>query len=517
MGDNMRILKSIIYYCINTLCCILYRGAYKDLLAIVNIEEVQEKKLLKLMEENEETEYGKKHSFKEIDTIAAYQAQVPLSDYETYRPYIEQLAEGEERLLTAERIIAFEPTSGSTKAAKLIPYTKGLKEEFQRGIKPWIYNLYTSYPEIRWGKSYWSITPAATERQFTKSGIPIGFEEDTEYFGKIERYLMDKIFVSPKDIGKETDMERFYRRTLVELLKTKDLTLISVWNPTYLLLLLDYLEGHREDLLNQLSPSRQREVREAVNSKAYGEIWPKLKVISCWCDAHAEPYAESLKQLFPTTVIQPKGLLSTESFISFPIVGEKGAVLSVLSHFYEFIDLDTKEILLIKDLKVGKKYELVVTTSGGFYRYRSYDVIEVVGWWRDLPLVVFKGKNDKISDRFGEKLHEAFVREVVEKVVPNADFYMMAIQGDYYVLYIKADKLPSSSQIDEGLRESFHYDYCRKLGQLKELKLFVLTGDPKKEYIEGCLSAGQKLGDIKPTYLSTREDWHRFFQGYIKE
>lgn len=512
----MKSLKTIFYYCINTLCCFLYRSEYKRFSGISDVEKAQLDELMEVLRQNQESEYGKKYNFKDIDSIKAYQGKVPLSDYSTYSPYIEKLCEGEEDLLTTERILAFEPTSGSTKAAKLIPYTKTLKEEFQRGIKPWIYNLYTSYPEIRWGKSYWSITPAATERQYTKSGIPIGFEEDTEYFGKIERYLMDKIFVSPKDIGRETDMERFYTRTVVELLKTKELTLISIWNPTYLLLLLDYLDLHKERLLKELKPLRQGEIREAVYNKDYEKIWPRLRVISCWCDAHAAPYAENLKKFFPNAVIQPKGLLSTESFVSFPLAEERGGVLSVCSHFFEFIETDTKEIALINDLKAGKEYEVVVTTGGGFYRYRSYDVIEVIGWWKNRPLIIFKGKNDKISDRFGEKLHEAFIREVVERLAPEAEFYMMAPQKDFYVLYIKGEGLPSGEEVDKGLRESFHYDYCRKLGQLKELKVFVLTGDPEKEYIEGCLNAGQKLGDIKPTYLSTREDWGRFFKGYIQ-
>jgi hypothetical protein len=490
---------------------------YKKFEAITDVSHAQEEKLKEILKQNEETAYGIKYNFKDIDSIAAYQAQVPLSDYETYRPYIEHLEEKEESLLTKEKIMTFEPTSGSTKAAKLIPYTKTLKEEFQKGIKPWIYNLYTAYPDIRWGKSYWSITPAATKRQYTKSGIPIGFEEDTEYFGKIEKYLMDKIFVSPKDIGKETDMERFYTRTVVELLKTKELTLISVWNPTYLLLLLDYLEAHKERLLRELSAARQKEVSKAVYDKAYEKIWPRLKIISCWCDAYAAPYAETLKELFPHIIIQPKGLLSTESFVSFPLVGAGGGVLSAHSHFFEFIEVDTKQITLIKELRVGKQYEIVVTTGGGFYRYRSYDVVEIIGWWKDLPLLIFKGKNDRISDRFGEKLHEAFIREVIERLVPQATFYLMAPKKDHYVLYIKGDKLPSSKIVDEALRESFHYDYCRKLGQLKALKVFILTGDPKKEYIDACLSAGQKLGDIKPTYLSTKENWDQFFQGHMED
>lgn len=512
-GVTVKNLKTLFCYLVNTLCCQLYKADYKRFAAVTSVREVQEERLKEILSKNKETAYGVKYGFGDIDSIKAYQESVPLSDYETYRPLIEQLSQKEESLLTMEKIITFEPTSGSTKAAKLIPYTQSLKDEFQKGIKPWIYDLYTSYPEIRWGKSYWSITPATGGKKYTKSGIPVGFEEDSDYFGRLEKYLMDRVFARPRDIGKETDMERFYFRTVAELLRTRELTLISVWNPTYLLLLLDYLDEHKERLLDEINRSRREEIRQAVYSKAYDKIWPRLRVISCWCDAYAAAYADKVRDLFPNCIIQPKGLLSTESFVTFPLAGENGGVLSILSHFFEFIDINTNGICLANELETGREYEVVVTTGGGFYRYRTYDIVKVVGWRKYLPLLVFQGKSDRVSDRFGEKLHEAFVRDTVERLAPGADFYMLAPRKDRYVLYIKSDKLPSGKEVDEALRESFHYDYCRRLGQLKELKIFVLTGDPKKEYADGCLAAGQKLGDIKPAWLSSREDWDKFFRG----
>ncbi len=507
--------KTLFCYLINTLCCQLYRAEYKRFMSVTSVHELQETRLKEILKKNEDTAYARKYGFKNIDNIKEYQQRVPLSDYEGYRPYIEQITQREENQLTMERIITLEPTSGSTKAAKLIPYTKSLKREFQMGIKPWLYDLYTSYPEIRWGKSYWSITPATGKREYTISGIPVGFEEDSEYFGGIEKYLMNRIFACPRDIGKETDMDRFYTKTIVELLRTKELTLVSVWNPTYLLLLLDYLEAHKDRILDELSPRRRREIRQATYDKAYDKIWPRLRVISCWCDAHAATYADSVRRLFPRCIIQPKGLLSTESFVSFPLNGEEGAILSVCSHFFEFIETNTNKIHLANELETEGEYEVVVTTGGGFYRYRTYDIVKVVGWRKGLPLLIFKGKNDRISDRFGEKLHEVFVRETIERLITETEFYMLAPQNDRYILYIKSDRLPSGKEADDGLRESFHYDYCRRLGQLKELQIFVLTGDPKKEYIQGCMAMGQKLGDIKPAWLSLREDWDRYFQGYI--
>ena len=517
-------MERLFYYLINTVCIALYKKSYETLMeefSLEKIKRVQQQKLLTLLKSQVETEYGKKYNFKDIKGVREYGEKVPLSDYETYRGYIERLEKKQEPLLTSEALIAFEPTSGSTKASKLIPYTKALKEEFQWGIKPWLYDLYTAYPAIRWGRSYWSITPATSRQRMTSSGIPIGFEEDGDYFGKLEKYLMDFIFVSPKGIKTETDMEKFYEKTVGALLKEKNLTLISVWNPTYLLLLLEYIDAHQERLLAQLSKRRRTQIEKAVRDKQYEAIWPKLAVISCWCDANANRYVPQLKALFPKTFIQPKGLLSTECFTSFPLVGEEGSILSIYSHFFEFLPFNQEgqmenKTIGIEALEKNKTYEVVVTTAGGFYRYRTYDVIEVVAFKEAMPLIRFIGKNDKVCDLFGEKLHEDFCKVCIENLGLNEKFYLFAPHEDHYVLYIQSQELPSIQQVEERLRQNFHYDYCRQLGQLKPVQIFVLTGNPQKEYSEGCVQMGQKLGDIKPTYLALTGSWDTLFAGYYQ-
>jgi GH3 auxin-responsive promoter len=59
-------------------------------------------------------------------------------------------------------------------------------------------------------------------------------------------------------------------------------------------------------------------------------------------------------------------LISTESFVSLPLTGQKGAVLSLRSHFLEFVPRDSKgETLLAHELGEGGRYSLAVTTGGG--------------------------------------------------------------------------------------------------------------------------------------------------------
>lgn len=248
----------MICWFVNTLICSLYKKEYEKYMSCKNIKEVQEEKLKEILEKNKDTLYGKKYNFSEIKTPEEYREKVPLTNYEDYLEYIELIKNGEKNILTKEEIILLEPTSGSTSSSKLIPYTEGLKREFQAGIKPWIYSLYNNFPEIKKGKSYWSVTPMATEKKYTSGGIPIGFEEDSEYFGKIENYLMDIIFASPKNIKLEKDMDNFYLKTAVKLLETKNLSLISVWSPSFLLLLIQYIEKNKEKLLKNFIQKKKR-------------------------------------------------------------------------------------------------------------------------------------------------------------------------------------------------------------------------------------------------------------------
>jgi len=493
---------------------LLYVKEYKRFINSRNINEIQRNKLLDILEKNKCCEYGKKYDFKSIKSINEYQNRVPVTCYEDYIDYIEKIKNGERNILTGEDILLLELTSGSVSASKLIPYTSSLKEEFQKGLKPWIYSLYSGYRGVKWGKSYWSITPATTQNEYTKGGIPIGFEEDSEYFGKLDKKLFDVIFAVSKDVAKEKDMEVFYYKTALSLLKCKNLSFISVWNPTFLILLLDYMEKNRKSLGEDISKKdrkRGSEVSEFLSKKQYAKLWRHLKVISCWCDANAKEYASKVKMLFPDVDIQPKGLLATEGLISFPFPGENGARISINSHFFEFSSIVNNEVYLTHQLEQGRQYSVIITTSGGLYRYRLNDIIEVTGFSGKLPLIRFVGKQDKVSDLFGEKLNESFVKNIIESLEIKPEFYMVAPETDRYVLYIKSDRVPED--IDRFLRENFHYDYCRKLGQLKRLKIFRLTGNPEKEYLDECVKRGQRLGDIKPSVLQLKGGWDKAFKG----
>jgi hypothetical protein len=158
------------------------------------------------------------------------------------------------------------------------------------------------------------------------------------------------------------------------------------------------------------------------------------------------------------------------------------------SHFFEFIDKNG-DVRLKDQLDIGGEYEVVITTSGGLYRYNMGDIVYYNGNY----CFDFVGRSGSVSDYFGEKLNEVHVKNVVT----GNGFRLLVPDGNKYILYTETDV--NIDKIDELLRENFHYDYCRKLGQLEKAE-FVKIQNGEQQYIDNCLRFGMRLGDIKPTY-----------------
>jgi len=496
---------------LNGICRFLYRREYKKFIRSCDVENVQRKYLKDLLKKNTGTVYGKKYGFKNIKTYEDFARKVPITVYEDYEPYINAIADGEKLVLTKEEVRLFEVTSGSSGGKKLIPYTKKLKSEFQKGIKPWLYNIYASNFGVSEGKSYWSITPVTSEKTYSKAGIPIGFEEDTEYFGFIEQFIMKKIFAVDSKVKFSCDMQDFYKRTTKQLLACEELTLISVWNPTFLSLLCDFICEHLDELVDECAEERANQIKEAVIENRFDRVFPMLKIISCWADGSAKDYLMDLQKRFPTVHLQPKGLLATECFVSFPFLEEEGSRLSIHSHFFEFRKVSDGKIVLANELEKGE-YEVIVTTGGGFYRYCLFDIVEVLEVFSDHPpRLKFKRRSGSTSDLFGEKLTEEFVQNVCQKLGIEEYFCLLVPEESGYCFYTTATNV-TSEDFEQMLRGSYHYNYCRQLGQLKQVRVVEVLGDPRRSYIQKLVDDGMRMGDIKPAYLTTKKGWENYFQ-----
>ena len=533
------------------LSCLREAGAFRR--ALSDVAGTQERLLLATLKRNEDTEYGRSHGFARIRSAREYRERAPLTDYGDYARAVERIGAGAKNVLTSEEVLLLEPTSGSARATKLIPYTTSLQNEFARGLAAWVCDLFSHDPRLARGTAYWSITPVARREERTPGGIPIGFEEDTSYLGALG-VLLSRIMAVPTEVREIEDIESFRYVTLLFLLRARSMALISVWNPTFLTLLMSRLpgwyprlahdletgslspptpipQGKRLSALNTPDPRRAAQLRAAFRSggepsTAHSSLWPNLRLLSLWDEAHATLYAPEAARLFPRARVQGKGLISTESFVSLPLTGQKGAVLSLRSHFLEFVPHGSeRETLLAHELEEGGRYSVAVTTGGGLYRYRMGDVVEVTGRFEGCPLIRFLGKEDLVSDRFGEKLNERHVSGVLRGALashaPEAHFAMLAFEEESrgYALFIEAEGtretalLSLADHVEGQLLENHHYRYCRDLGQLGYLRVFRVRRGAAETYQEVCRSGGQRAGDIKPVALHVMGHWSRRFEG----
>ena len=299
---------------------------------------------------------------------------------------------------------------------------------------PWL----TRHPIT--GSVYMSISPA-TRPPESIGGIPVGLD-DRAYVGNFRTAV-------PFDVARITDVAQWRAETLRHLKAARDLELISVWSPTFLLRLLD-------------------EIDDPVRT------WPRLKLVSCWASAASKPYAEELAARLPHARIEPKGLMSTECIVTIP--DENGrAALNPHGYFeLERVDDDT--------------YEVIATTASGLYRYRTGDLVQ-----SDFEFV---GRAGVVSDLVGEKLTEPFaarcLRDVAGFLSPDGNGYLLVTEVPVDV-----------DEIERRLCENPQYAYARRLGQLAPLRLTRGSWDA---HAAAQMERGARLGDVKPIVILSRED-----------
>jgi len=528
-------------------CCAPYQALRK---ARKNPAAAQAALLARLLRANSASAYGRKFGFSRLRAPSEFQNSVPVVDYDDLKSWIDRIVAGEKNVLTEEPVLMLEKTSGSAAPAKYIPYTASLRREFQRAVCAWMLDLYTHHPRLAVGESYWAITPLARESEITPGGLRVGFESDTEYLSPAARFLVRKILAVPEEVARIPDLDASLYVTLRFLLQSPSLAFISVWAPSFLTILIEHLQKHAGTLLADLregtlrlpgpvpdaiapvlknhlraDPARARLLenswRENGTLRAQ-DLWPNLRVISCWSDASSKPSIPALRALFPGVTIQGKGLLATEGVVSIPLVGHDGSLAAVTSHFCEFLDRPGARPHLLHELELGHEYSVLLTTGGGLYRYRLGDRVRVTGFAENTPLLEFLGKEDGTSDLCGEKLSPTFVSAILADLAKQhgiaPDFAMLApsrLEKPRYVLFLQGAAAHSdlAARLDQRLAQNPHYAYCRRLGQLAAPRIFQIARGAAESYLRRCVSLGQRAGVVKAVALHRLSGWESCFEG----
>jgi hypothetical protein len=406
--------------------------------------------------------------------------------------------------------VAFEETGGSRSGRKLIPYTSSSLAGFGAAVLPWLADLAQRRPAAFDGKSYVAISPVTRQPRMI-AGVPVGLASEGAYLGADLVPAFMNVLAVPPTVAGFADIDAWRFATLARLLACRDLTIVSVWSPTFLIGLLDVMPALADPLVRAIrdgthgvaaDPVRAREVEGALARDPIdtARLWPRLDTVSAWADGASRPYARRLAEMLPHAVLQPKGLLATEGAVTTP-VSAAWPVPALTSTVLELIDAAGRAHLC-DELREGACYRVVITTPGGLYRYDLGDTVRCRGHDGLLPLLEFVGR-DVASDLVGEKLSEAFVSEALGAFEGAACLAPRAAAQPFYELLVEPHPgraPPAAAAVDERLCANPQYAYARRIGQLGPLVVRPVDRLLDR-HAQAELARGRRLADIKPPVL----------------
>lgn len=503
-------LRSPVFFALKTLAVLISMPTYLWFwLKIARSRSAQANCLDTIIRGAKGTVYQTRYGLNPGDTYAEFVKKIPIFEYQQLKSWID--VENKSTLTTNEQILFFEPTSGSGGPKKSIPYTKSLLSSFNVMFRIWLADILIFGPRLKTGKIYISISPSNHQE----------LGDDSAYLTGWMRKLMTAFLVGAPSLRQLKDFHHFRTALAATLLSEEDLEVVSIWNPSYFLILLQFIQENRpilNDLLNRGSVTLEGETfgfsplaakrREALFSDPprWEGVWPQLKLISCWNRAHADGEARVLQSVFPNVWMQGKGLLATEAPLTVPSV-LAGRDLPLLSEvFLEFEHLKSGEILPLARIKTGEVYSLLFSQKGGLLRYRLRDMVVCTGAVLRCPTFSLCGKDSGICDLVGEKMEGAFVTELLHQL-PIKGLKMVApvlkknSERPFYALFVDEtveDPEALSRTFDELMCTSYHYQYARNLGQLGAVRL-TIQPQLRERYLRLAMSRGVKLGDIKFT------------------
>ena len=84
---------------------------------------VQCELLMNILKRQSHTEYGLRYRFSEMENREDFVKQHPLTTYSQYADYMDRIANGEENLLTVDKVLFLALSSGTTGKNKMFPIT----------------------------------------------------------------------------------------------------------------------------------------------------------------------------------------------------------------------------------------------------------------------------------------------------------------------------------------------------------------------------------------------------------
>ena len=446
---------------------------------------VQERFLQKLLQIQRGTELGQKFGLGNIRTIAHFREQVPIWSYAEYEPYTQRVAAGEPNVLTADPVVYINLTSGTTGKQKMVPVTY----RFSRSLgKPNAISLGFAVEAMRSRSTGSRTMPLEFGKVLstnfvgiqgkTEAGIDFGPVTVGSY--RINRFVCEQTFAQPFTAMEIADMHSRHYVCLLFALCNPQMRGISANFPMLVLRTCQYLEQYAENLIEDIErgtiapwltlnpeirahlerqwsahPKRALELRQVLRSQ--GRLtpqgaWSKLAFVGTARGGTSDFYFERFPDYFGDTP-QFGGVYGTAegTFAICHDFNDDGSILSLESGFYEFIpedqwEADPPNTLLPEELKVGDRYRILVTSYSGFYRYDIGDVIEVIGFYEQTPMIIFRHRRGGLLSSTTEKTTEFHAIQTLQALQQE-----FGLKLEDFCITLSADAFPSAYLINVEL------------------------------------------------------------------
>ena len=364
----------------------------------VQVEELQRKQLIWLLNRAKDTEIGRKYGFRDIlnstDPVAAYQTGAPTVAYDDIRPYAMRMVEGESDILWPGKCMRFAQSSGTSGGkSKFVPITDDcLHRNHYPGTSDVVAHYLKMNPESRLfsGKSLILGGSFANELNL-KSGVKVGDLSAT----LIDRMpkLADMVRVPEKRIALMEDWSEKLP-ALAEAASKSNITNIS-GVPSWFLTVL-------------------KEVCRMKSADKVSEVWPNLEVFFHG-GIDFRPYRKEYEAITdPGKMHFMETYNASEGFFAFQNDFADHSMLLILDGavFYEFEPIEGGDPVPAWEVEAGKTYELLISSSNGLWRYHLGDTVTVTA--TDPVKLRIAGRTRSFINAFGEEVMEDNANRAIE-------------------------------------------------------------------------------------------------------